>query len=201
VVTATAEQTAARILLMSLVLIKETGAGLTDANSYADRADGDTYHLGHLYATSWTNATDAKKEAALVMATRLIDSCYQFNGFRVRNDQALQWPRRRCVDPDKWGEWETILRSNSGLSYFQENVIPPALRDATCEFARELIRVNRTDPPAGEGVSQVSLTGATYIQYDKKDSRPIVPKPVQLILMKLGTYLANRTGMARLVRV
>ena len=33
-----------------LTLIKETGEGLDDANSYADLADGDAYHAGHLYA-------------------------------------------------------------------------------------------------------------------------------------------------------
>ena len=40
---------------MALTLIKETGAGLVDANSYASAADGDAYHDGHLYATAWTS--------------------------------------------------------------------------------------------------------------------------------------------------
>ena len=43
---------------MALTLIKETGAGLVDANSYADVADGNAYHDGHLYATAWTGASD-----------------------------------------------------------------------------------------------------------------------------------------------
>ena len=37
---------------MPLVLVKEDGSGLTAANSYASVADGDAYHLGHLYATA-----------------------------------------------------------------------------------------------------------------------------------------------------
>lgn len=51
-----------------------------DANSYADAVDGDAYHDRHLYATAWTGATADRKAAALVMATRLIDSQFQFNG-------------------------------------------------------------------------------------------------------------------------
>ena len=75
---------------MALTLIKEDGTGKVDANSYASAADGDAYHDGHLYATAWTGATLANKEKALVMATRLIDGEYQFNGFMGSEAQALQ---------------------------------------------------------------------------------------------------------------
>ena len=74
---------------------------MADANSYADVADGDAYHDGHLYATAWTGATAANKAVALVMASRLIDLQYQFNGLRSVDSQALQWPRVNCLDPDK----------------------------------------------------------------------------------------------------
>ena len=60
---------------MALVLIKEDGTGLVNANTYASVADGDAYHEAHLYATAWTAATTPNKEAALAMATRLIDIC------------------------------------------------------------------------------------------------------------------------------
>ena len=85
---------------MSLTLIKEDGTGKADANSYASVADGDAYHDGHLYATAWMAATAEKKAAGLVMATRLIDSEYQFNGTRALAGQALQWPRSDCREPD-----------------------------------------------------------------------------------------------------
>ena len=42
---------------MALVLIKEDGTAKTDANAYADAADGNAYFEGHLYATGWTGAT------------------------------------------------------------------------------------------------------------------------------------------------
>src|SRR5687767_14468449 len=91
---------------MALVLIKEDGTGKVDANSYATAAEGDAYHEGHLYATVWTTATLATKEAALVMATRLIDSQYFFGGGKANDGQALQWPREGCPDLDagRWSE-------------------------------------------------------------------------------------------------
>ena len=88
---------------MPLTLIKEDGTGKVDANSYASAADGDAYHDGHLYASAWTAATTPNKEKALVMATRLIDGEYQFNGFKRSDAQALQWPRERCDDLDRSG--------------------------------------------------------------------------------------------------
>ena len=86
---------------MALTLVKEDGTGKVDANSYAAVADGDAYFEGHLYASAWTAATSGTKAAALVMATRLVDSQFQFNGYRAHETQALQWPRERCPDPDR----------------------------------------------------------------------------------------------------
>src|SRR6478735_3539090 len=112
---------------MALVLVKEDGTGLANANSYASAADGDAYHDGHLYATAWTVATLANKEKALVFATRLIDAEYQFNGVKAVETQALQWPREACLDPDTEDGWAT------------SDVVPTSVRDATCELARELL--------------------------------------------------------------
>src|SRR5258708_7108578 len=86
---------------VSLTLIKEDGSGLANANSYASAADGDSYHDGHCYASTWTAATTGNKEKSLVMATRLIDASYHFLGWKNATVQALQWPRRGAVDPDR----------------------------------------------------------------------------------------------------
>jgi hypothetical protein len=85
---------------MALTLIKEDGTGKVDANSYADVADGNAYHDGHLYATAWTGASDDQKAVALVMASRLIDAEFQFNGTRTNAVQGMQWPRAKCPEPD-----------------------------------------------------------------------------------------------------
>src|SRR5262245_759834 len=146
---------------MALTLIKEDGTGKVDANSYASAVDGDAYHDGHLYATAWTAATLANKEKALVLATRLIDSQFQFNGVKANEAQALQWPREACLDPDAPKGWT------------ESDVVPTCVCDATCEMARELLIVDRTAAPVGEGLRYFN-DSLTQTGYDKRDRRPII---------------------------
>ena len=175
---------------MALTLIKETGAGLVDANAYANAADGDAYHEGHLYATAWTGASAANKDAALVMATRLIDGQYQFNGVKAKDEQALQWPREDCRDPDADG-W------NGGT--VAEDAVPTAVVEATCEMARELLVADRTAAPAGEGLKYENV-GTTQTGYDKNDQRPVISHVAQALLAKYGGLIKSRSGTVRLVR-
>jgi hypothetical protein len=176
---------------MALVLIKEDGTGKVDANSYASAADGDAYHDGHLYATAWTAATTGNKEKALVFATRLIDSQYQFGGTKVTETQALQWPRENCRDLDA-GRWTG--------SVIKSNIVPPAVVQATCEMARELIIVDRTAAPAGEGLKYQNIS-ADQTGYDKNDRRPIISHVAQAMLAKLGSLLKSKSGAVLLTRV
>src|SRR4051794_6221654 len=124
---------------MALVLIKEDGTGLANANSYASVADGDAYHEAHLYATAWTVSSTGNKEVALAMATRLIDEEFQFNGYRVSSSQALQWPRSMCPDPD--APESAVMLPLLVLSgpYMASDKVPVRVVQATCEMARELL--------------------------------------------------------------
>ena len=171
---------------MALILIKETGAGLANANAYANAADGDAYHEGHLYAAAWTAASAANKDAALVMATRLIDGQYQFNGVKANEAQALQWPRRQCRIPD----YEDELPADA---------VPKAVVEATCELARELLVADRTAAPPGEGLKYYN-DGPVQTGYDKNDKRPVIPHVAQAMLAKLGTLIKSKSGAVRLVR-
>ena len=172
---------------MALALIKETGAGLANANSYASVADGDAFHDGHLYATAWTAADENKKSTALAMATRLIDAEYQFLGVRAVVTQSLQWPRENCPDPDA-GDLVAVT------------MVPKAVVQATCELARELIIADRTASPQGEGLSFQNV-GSSQTGYNKADTRPIIPAVVQALLAKFGVLIKAKSGMVKLVRV
>src|ERR1043165_5319347 len=130
---------------MALTLVKEDGTGKTNANSYANASDGDSYFEAHLYAEAWTNATTSAKDVALVMATRLIDSMCQFSGRRAHDTQALQWPREECLDPDRGAKSSTVVAPISD-SFVPNNVVPKPISDATCEMARELLIADRTAP-------------------------------------------------------
>src|ERR1017187_2308118 len=119
---------------MALTLVKEDGTGKADANAYAEVANGDAYHAGHLYATAWTAATADQKAVALVMATRLIDAEYQFNGLRTVDAQALQWPRVNCLDPDK-ASASVLVSLLLAYPFVSASIVPKALVLATCELA------------------------------------------------------------------
>jgi len=183
---------------MALVLIKEDGTRVAGANSYATAADGDSYFDGHLYATAWTAATLGKKEAALVFATRLIDSQYQFFGWRVADGQSLQWPRERCPDPDKGTSAVLVLALNNG-NFVEANVVPKAVVQATCEMARELLILDRTTAPPGEGLNY-TYTGTDGTGYSKRDKRPIISHVAQAMLAKYGALMGGDSGSVALLR-
>ena len=171
-----------------MTLIKEDGTGRADANCYALVADCDAYHEGHLYATAWSGAPEVLRETALVMATRLIDAQFQFNGFKRRAEQALQWPRRECPAPDVERE------------LMPEDAVPAIVMAASCELARELLKQDRTDDPDGEGLKALRIEGALSLEFDAKDRQPAIPRLVQVMLAKVGEYRGEVTGMARLIR-
>jgi hypothetical protein len=197
---------------MALTLIKEDGTGKADANSYADVADGDAYHDGHLYASAWTGAAADRKAAALVMASRLIDSQFQFNGTRTSASQALQWPRAECRDPDRG-----LLTLSALLPVLSNFVpydsVPKAVVQAVCEMARELLIVDRTASPPGEGLDTVTTAHATHAasgsasdstssstKYSKADTRPVVSAVARAMLLKFGALVSGGSGAVRLVR-
>lgn len=173
---------------MALTLVKEEGSGLATANAYADVADGDYYHDGHLYATAWTAATADNKAKALVMATRVMDAGYRFHGGRASEGQALQWPRQACPDPDDADGGEV-----------PSNEIPDSVRDAACELARELLIQDRTAAPPGEGLRYFN-DSSTQTGYDPRTRRMIIPRLVQAMLAKYGALIEEHSGTVALVR-
>jgi hypothetical protein len=122
-----------------------------------------------------------------VMATRLIDSQFQFDGVRVKATQALQWPRENCRNAD----------ADGGM--VADDIVPKGVVDATCEMARELLIADRTAAPAGEGLTYQNA-GTTQTGYDKKDTRPIISHVAQAMLAKFGSVIKSRSGVVRLVR-
>lgn len=98
-------------------MIVEDGTGLSTAQSYVSVADADAYHTAHGNAT-WTGV-DALKEAALVRATQALDARYSWQGYRLVETQALDWPRYDAYDVD---------------GYYLSGV-PQGIKDALCEMA------------------------------------------------------------------
>jgi hypothetical protein len=183
---------------MALTLIKEDGTGRADANAYADATDCDAYHAGHLYATAWTGASDDQKSTALVMASRLIDAEFQFNGTRTTANQALQWPRAMCPEPDNVHVPISVLLPIP-YDYVQYDTVPKSVIQATCEMARELLIADRTTAPVGEGLSYQNI-GGNQTGYDKTDKRPVLSQLAQVMLAKYGSQISAKSGAVRLLR-
>src|SRR5690625_4976178 len=93
-----------RRLLMAILLVAEDGSGKADSNSYVTVEFADGYHEASLYP-NWPEDEEQKKKA-LISATRILDGLWRWNGFKGSREQALQWPRRECPDPnqEKGGE-------------------------------------------------------------------------------------------------
>ena len=133
-----------------------------------------------------------------MFATRLIDSQFQFNGFKRLNAQALQWPRENCFDPDRYESFAVSLLVNRGR-FLDNDKVPKAVVDATCEMARELLIADRTAAPPGE-VLKYHNDGTEQIGYDKRDTRPVISHVAQAMLAKVGALIKSRSGAVRLVR-
>jgi len=171
---------------MALILVKEDGTGKADANSYASVADGDAFHDGHLYAATWIDALALDKATALVMATRVIDAVYVFNGRKAGAEQALQWPRVDCPDPDLG-------------DFVASDAVPGDVVKAVCEMARELLVADRTGSPIGEGLRTTQLSGNLMV-FDKRDTRPMVSQLAQTWLNRFGVMSKSRSGSVRVRR-
>lgn len=185
---------------MAVVLVVEDGSGKADANSYASRDTGNAYAEAHLYADNWTSATDARKDAALAMATRLIDQEFQFAGYKTDELQALQWPRTEVRDPDLG---EPVAGSPKFISnyYLDPNVIPAAVVNATCELAIQLLNGNRTGDSQGAGIKRVRLEGAIEVEFDSETAAPsILTRDVIHLLAKYGQPIDSGSRVVKLVR-
>lgn len=173
-------------------VIVETGAGVTGANSYVDPAGQAAvdYFAGHLYAASWTSAAADKKESAVIMATRVLDATYDWNGQAVQQFQALGWPRM-------------------GVTYrgqaLAENVIPGPVVQATLEQALALLIRDRTsDTVNSSPLSGLNLgDGALQLNFGESPNVTVDPIPdlVASLLRELGTTAsAGRSRMIPAVR-
>ena len=137
---------------MASALVVTPGDGA--ANSYCSRPVANTYHENRLHSATWLDADDNTKDAALIMATRVIDQQFVWEGVRsTPGSQALEWPR------------DGLLNIAGDLA-LDRSAIPDRLQGATAEFARLLIE---TDTTVASGVAGGAITslkaGSVKIDY------------------------------------
>lgn len=133
--------------------------GGADANSYVTVDEATDYHATRPGST-WDDVED--QEAALIMATRLMDGLLVWTGSASTALQALGWPRQGM-----------LTRNNFPIAI---NVLPRELKNATSELAMQLVA---SDLLADDDVVRKRITsiraGSVALTFDvkKKDQENI----------------------------
>lgn len=165
--------------------------GGATANSYITEADATAYLTSsRLYISAWTSATLANKEVALIWATSLIDTSYEFEGSKWTLGQALRWPRIGAIDIDG-----VLISSGS---------VPEVLKRATALLALNLLTSNRMEEPAllGLGISEAKV-GPMEVKIESGQVKETVPDEVRIMLASIGHLkgeLSEHSGSVRLLR-
>lgn len=160
---------------MALTVPDDSYTSVTDADSYWSKRN----------STTWANASDAEKEAALRFATEFIDGQFagQFIGEHPgSNSQVRLWPRNNARD------FEGRIWTG----------IPPFLAHATARLALDLL----TDFPetVQERGGKVKSEQVGDIQVEYMDAAPSGRTYPYLTTM-LAPLLANQGGARKLKRV
>lgn len=151
-----------------MALIATVGAA--DANSYVTLDEAEAYFETRPNSTAWTSSTDDdKKEASLIMATRLLDARVEWTGLAAGATQALCWPRSGMLN-----------RNGFAIS---SATLPRELKDAVCELALSLMSddVSLESEAAAQGLTALTA-GPVSLSFKESFETRAVPQHVERML-------------------
>ena len=151
------------------MLISDVGS--STANSYVSVAEADVFFATSVGNSAWPTSAGSK-EAALIEASRILDSQFNWIGNIANSEQALRWPRTDAFDADG--------RMISAVC------IPKLVKDAACNLAYFLLQ------NGGLNQTQSDLKGLKLGPIDLKfvEGQSVigVPKFIVKSLQSLGQY-------------
>lgn len=153
--------------------------GHANANSYVDVAYADEFFQNSINNGSWPTVL-LIKEAALIEATRIIDSQFDWNGDILVGDQSLRWPRKLAYDIDG-----RLIASD---------VVPKILKDAVCNFAYFLVQSGGLSQTASDLKSL--KVGPIDLKFNDGLSVIGIPRFVAKSLQSLGNFQGVVQGSA-----
>lgn len=105
-----------------MAFVLETGAGLSNSNSYASVAEADAYFADHGSPAGWAGST-GQKESALQLGTQALDvlNHHYWKGDKKSSTQALDNPRIGVTDENGYP--------------IASDAVHVRLKDACCELA------------------------------------------------------------------
>ena len=161
-------------------------AGSATANTYVTLAVADQYHEDRPPAgTTWSGAaSDAVKNAALLWATTLLDSLFEWTGSpAVPETQALLWPR-------------TGMLYRNGVSV-PSTIIPVELQEACAEYARQLLADDRAADSDIEtkGVTAFTAGPVSFTFKDSVTAKVVPDAAVHLLVAEWYSAIRGRASM------
>ena len=165
--------------------------GAANANSYLTVAEADAYHESHLYSEVWDDADADQKIKALIMATRLLDAFYSWSGSSLTQRQSSRLPAYAyytwtgdAADGTQGLCWPRTGMVNRNGYDIPETEIPQALKEATAEFAKQLIVSDRTadNDIDVQGITSVKAGSVSLTFKDMIESK-VIPDAVQWLLV------------------
>lgn len=142
-------------------------------NCYISLVDAISYHETRLHNDAWVNADDDDKEAALIWATRQMDTLV-WKGVRTSGTQNLAFPRKGLSYweyADESGDYQIQDVSTLGLSTYVEvpsDAVPTEVQNATAELAFTLISGDTTAATGTEGFKRIKVD-SIELEMDAKD--------------------------------
>jgi hypothetical protein len=171
-----------------LPFVVETGAGLTNATSYASVEFADEYldRILDTYKSVWLASDIYQKQQSLVYGTQLIDDYIYFpnttyQSIRTSQYQALHFPRSGMVDYDGY----TI----------PNNSVPVFIQRAATQMGFELFKADRTTEPTRGIVS--ATVGPLSVTFDQNYSHQtrVIPRSVSSIVAPYGGVVRGQSGI------
>jgi hypothetical protein len=163
----------------------------TTANSYCTLAEADQYQDDRpAVSTTWADASENNKIRALLWATQLMESLFDWNGYASTTTQALGWPRQGLLE-----RIDVVLDSDT---------VPQEVKDAQSEYARQLLVTNRAQDNDLESQSISSIkAGSVALVFDSSAAyNKVVPDAVYLLIPQdwFSSVRGRLTGTRNLER-
>ncbi len=169
---------------MAVVVIVETGSGISGANSYVSIADVDNWALTNPHDATWMALSDAKKNGYAVMSCRVLNEQMNWAGWVMDENQSLDLPRSGMIDKN----------GNS----IDDNEIPTKVKNAQCELARLLAISDRTGDPDTAGFKRIKV-GSIELEMEISDRPPVLPDAVFGMVRYFGGKVVSK-GISKTIR-
>lgn len=181
---------------MAIQFVPETGAGVTDANTYNALAALTQFaaNKGDEFADSWSNLDPDVQKAAAIAATQYMQGRWggQWKGYRTTSEQALDWPRLYVTD-------------DRGVA-LDEHTLPKEVLQAHAEYTFEQalgtgLFVSPTLDESGRPLKSISErvdvieTSRTFV--DLPTVQPYRELPIADLLLKRWTVQGSSKYLLR----